>query len=57
MHRGQGFPHRCPLVPRRHGGAGRVGGTVGVALDEARQENRDYRDGRRRREDHCDVNC
>ena len=56
MHRSRGLPHRCPLVPRRHGGAGRVGGTVGVALDEARQENRDYRDGRRR-EDHCDVNC
>ena len=56
MYRGGSFPHRCPLMPRRHGGAGRVGGTAGVALDEARQENRDYRDGRRR-EDHCDVNC
>ena len=44
MHRGRGLLHRRPLVPRRHGGAGRVGGTVGVALDDddaRKEEGRD----------------
>ena len=51
MHCRRGVPHRGPLVPRSHGGAGRVGRPVAVGVDDSRQ-GRDYRD---RREDHCEL--
>lgn len=54
VHCGRGVPHRGPLVPRSHGGAGRVGRPVAVGVDDdSRQGGRDDRD--RPEKDHCEL--